>query len=291
MGAFLPGAALARPPCMKIKHLLSSVGLVAAIACAGTHSTPPKSDGATVAKINEALAGAHRSDEEKARDAYRHPAEMLEFFGLQQDMTVVEVGPGRGWFTAVLAPVLKDKGHLVEPIVDPKAPDETEGVKYARLLDERLKANPDVYAKVDLRFQQPGKHDFGPAGSADMVLLFRELHNLNAAQTSALLDAAHDVLRPGGVLAIEQHRALPDADPAKSPDTGYLPEAFVITTIEAKGFTLDAKSEMNANPKDTKDYPEGVWTLPPSYALKDKDREKYAAIGESDRMTLRFVRK
>ena len=277
---------------MKISlHLLTAAALMISAACATTKSSGPHADPATVAKIERVLAESHRTEEERARDTYRHPAQTLAFFGLHDDMTVVELFPSRGWYTAVLAPVLADKGQLVLPIADPNGPEDGEGVKYAKALTERMAATPEKFAKAQTRIQPMDAWDLGPAGSADMVVTFRSLHNLKPAEMERLLEAVHAVLKPGGVFGVVDHRANPGADPAKAGDTGYIPEEFVIKTVEAKGFVLDAKSEINANPKDTKDYPEGVWTLPPSFALKDQDRDKYAAIGESDRMTLRFVRK
>ncbi|MEZ0311233.1 MAG: class I SAM-dependent methyltransferase [Myxococcota bacterium] len=271
--------------------LLAALGIFVSAACATTKSTGAHADPETVAKIERVLAESHRTDEERARDMYRHPAQTLAFFGLHDNMTVVELFPGRGWFTAVLAPVLADKGRLVLPIADPNGPEDGEGVKYAKALTARMAAAPDKFSKAQTRIQPMDAWDLGPAGSADMVVTFRSLHNLKPAELEHLLEAVHTVLKPGGVLGVEDHRANPGADPAKGGDTGYVPEEWVIKTIEAKGFTLDAKSEINANPKDTKDYPEGVWTLPPTLALKEQDRDKYVAIGESDRMTLRFVRK
>jgi predicted methyltransferase len=206
-------------------------------------------------------------------------------------MTVVELFPGRGWYTAVLAPVLAEHGKLVLPIADPNGPADGEGVKYAKAITERMQSAPDVFGKTETRIQPTGTFDLGPSDSADMVVTFRSLHNISAEQLSTLLACVHDVLKAGGVFGVEDHRGRPDADPAKGADTGYLPEDWVISTIEAKGFKLVGKSEINANPRDTKDYPEGVWTLPPTLALKDQDREKYLAIGESDRMTLRFVKR
>ncbi len=268
---------------MKNSLMLSALAL-----CAACATTAPS---VTTAKMDSALAGAHRSDEERARDAFRHPRETLAFFGLRDDMTVVELMPGRGWYTAILAPVLAEKGQLVLPIADPNGPEDGPGVKYAKALTERMATAPDKFVKAQTRIQPLDAWDLGPAGSADMVVTFRSLHNLKPAEMEQLLEAVHNVLKPGGVFGVVDHRANPGADPAKGGDTGYVPEAWVISTVEAKGFALDAKSEINANPKDTKDYPEGVWALPPTFALKDQDREKYAAIGESDRMTLRFVRK
>lgn len=260
-------------------------------ACASSQAPDPKVDPGTSSKLTDAVNGTHRSDAEKARDVYRHPAETLEFFGLRDDMTVVELFPGAGWFTAILAPVLAESGVLVEQVFgDMNGPD-NDANYYAVRLNQRISAAPGVYAKLRLIAQPTDSFDLGPNSSADMVVTFRNLHNLKPDAIKTLLAAVHAVLKPGGIFGIEEHRAAPGADPAKGEATGYLPEQWVIDTIEAAGFKLAGKSEINANPKDTKDYPEGVWTLPPTFALKDQDREKYAAIGESDRMTLKFVKK
>ncbi len=271
--------------------LLATCGFIAASACATTKSSGPHADAATVAKIEQVLASEHRPEAERARDVYRHPAQTLAFFGLHDNMTVVELMPGRGWYTAVLAPVLAEKGQLILPIADPNGPEDGPGVKYAKALTERMAAAPDAFGKAQTRVQPMDAWDLGAPGSADMVVTFRSLHNMKPAEMEQLLEAVHTVLKDGGVFGVEDHRANAGADPAKGGDTGYIPEEWLIKQIEAKGFVLDAKSEINANPKDTKDYPEGVWALPPTLALKDQDREKYVAIGESDRMTLRFVRK
>lgn len=274
---------------MNFKSFLVIGTLATTVACA--HSSKTTTSPETVAKIDQSLAGEQRPTEEKQRDAYRHPAQTLSFFGLKDDMTVVELYPGRGWYTAVLAPVLAEHGKLIVPMVDPNGPADGEGVKYAKALSERMQADPKAFGKVETRIQPQTGVDLGAPESADMVVTFRSLHNLDAEKLATLLDAVHGVLKPGGVFGVEDHRAKAGADPTQGHETGYLPEDWVISTIEAKGFKLAAKSEVNANPKDTKDYPEGVWTLPPTLALKDQDREKYVAIGESDRMTLRFVKK
>lgn len=250
-----------------------------------------KTDGETIAKITEAVTSPVRPEEEKQRDAYRHPIETLEFFGLRDTMTVVELFPGRGWYTAILAPVLADKGILIEPVSgDPNGPEEDEDNRYAKRLAERLSQHPEVFSKVKLVQTTKGA-ELGAPASADMVVTFRNLHNMTPQEMQSLLAEVHNVLKPGGIFGIEEHRAPPGADPALAEKTGYLPEQFVIETVTAAGFALADKSEINANPKDTKDYDKGVWALPPTFANKDQDKDKYASIGESDRMTLKFIKK
>ncbi len=249
----------------------------------------------TEAKLRASLTGAQRTDPEKARDVYRHPLETLEFFGLRDDMTVVELSPGNGWFTAVLAPVLAERGKLRVAGSDPNGPPEKESTQHARELAARMSKDSASFGKVEtlvVNWRSPDL-SFGPDGSADMVLTFRNAHNwLAAGMADKVLAAARKVLKPGGILGVTDHRAKPDAptDAKTFEETGYVPEAYLVKVVEGAGFKLVGKSEINANPKDTKDYPKGVWTLPPTYELKDVDHAKYEAIGESDRMTLKFVK-
>ncbi len=238
-------------------------------------------DAATTAKIKSALAGAHRSEKNKVRDPHRHPLETLSFFGLKDNMTVVELWPGGGWYTEVLAPVLAEKGKLVATNTDPSK-------GYGKTYKELIDGKKDVFGKVQVaQVVPPDDLNLGAPGSADLVVTFRNLHNwIGAKYADKVLAAAFKVLKPGGTLGIEEHRGKPDQD-MKS---GYVPEATAIQLAEAAGFKLVEKSDINNNPKDTKDYPKGVWTLPPSFREGDKDKDKYAAIGESDRMTLKFVK-
>jgi predicted methyltransferase len=255
-------------------------------------ATPPATAAAptadaTTAKLTTVLAGSHRSEKNRARDVYRHPAETLTFFGLRDNMTVVELWPGGGWYTEILAPVLKDHGQLYVTSNDPNGP-EGNATNGARKLRDTLAEKAPVYGNVKTAIiAPPDKIELGAPGSADMVVTFRNLHNwIGAGIAEKVMAAAFAVLKPGGVLGLEEHRAQPGQDIK----TGYVEESVAIRYAESAGFKLVEKSEINANPKDTKDHPEGVWTLPPSLRLKDKDREKYMAIGESDRMTLKFVK-
>lgn len=239
--------------------------------------------------LDQAIAGEHRAAAHKARDVYRHPRETLLFFGLEPQMQVIEMLPGgEAWYTEILAPVLREQGRLVTVMLPPDAPP-----PYARkqfeLFNAKLDAAPELYDRIERRTMPRDPMVLGPAGSADMVLTFRNTHGwIRAGQFDDVYTAIFEVLKSGGILGIEQHRAPDDWDPNAKAKTGYVPEKFMIEQLELIGFKLEGKSEINANPKDTKDYPDGVWTLPPGYALGDKDRAKYEAIGESDRMTLKF---
>ena len=257
--------------------------------CALALALPALAADDSAAAITAALKGAWRQPANAARDKYRHPQETLEFFGLKPDMAVVELWPGGGWYTEVLAPVLRDHGQLTAAALP--ASDPGEGSVTKRYL-AKLKADPAVYGKVKvIDFDPPRESSLGPDGSADMVVTFRNAHNWESQhQLLAVFQAAFKVLKKGGVLGLTDHRAAPGNPLQDTYGTGYLPTDYVIQTAEKAGFKLASQSEINANPKDTKDYPKGVWTLPPTFTLGDTDRAKYAAIGESDRMTLKFIK-
>jgi predicted methyltransferase len=267
----------------------------AAPVAAPAPTTPPPAAAAAPADLDQILAGAWRSDANKARDVYRHPRETLTFFGLKPTMTVVEITPGGGWYTEILAPMVKAEGKLIAVTVDATTA-EKEGTrnylaKSNQAFKDKLAADVEHYGSVEVREFPMSAPKFGPPATADMVLTFRNVHNFMMWKNdAAAFKAAFDVLRPGGVLGVTDHRAAAGADLEKIKDSGYITEDYVIKLATDAGFQLAEKSEINANPKDTKDYEKGVWTLPPSYALGDKDKEKYAAIGESDRMTLKFVK-
>jgi predicted methyltransferase len=273
-----------------------------AVACGGGAATSPPATPATSAaavkgsidaEIAQSLTGAQRTEKEKKRDVYRHPKETLEFFGLKDDMTVVEISPGEGWYSAVLAPVLRDHGKLVVAGGDPNGDPKSEGTKNAQALVDRFQKTPQAFDKVQSVVLKKDSWVLGAPESADMVLTFRNFHNwVEAGMTDKVLAAAFTVLKHGGILGLTDHRAKAGGptDPKVVGDTGYVPEDLVIKLVEGAGFKLADKSDVNANPKDTKDYPKGVWTLPPTYELGDTDHAKYEAIGESDRMTLKFVK-
>jgi predicted methyltransferase len=281
---------------VRISILLASTILCAsALACTSSSpsKTPADSTAAAVAatstKVAAASIGPFRSPEHIARNAYRHPVETLAFFGLEDDMTVIEALPGELWYTEILAPVLRDNGKLIAASFDLRAPGIVDYQKNAHaLLLDRIAREPGVFGKVGIAtLSPPDGIDLGPAGSADMVLTFRSTHGwINGGVADQIYKAFFDVLKPGGVLGIEQHRAGPKTN--REAFSGYVPEETVIAIAEKAGFVLEARSEINANPKDSADHSAGVWTLPPSLRLGEQDREKYLAIGESDRMTLRF---
>jgi predicted methyltransferase len=240
-------------------------------------------------RLKEVIAGDHRSAENKARDKYRHPYETLTFFGIRPDMTVVEIYPGRGWYTQILAPYLKGSGtlYVAEPPVNPSS---EEAQRSRAAYDEMLSSAPALYGDVKRTKLAEGS-DIAPPGSADLVVTFRNVHNwMRDGTADDVFAAMFKALKPGGVLGLAEHRGDPTVPQDPKGSKGYVNEDYVIALAEKAGFKLAEKSEINANPKDTKDYPKGVWTLPPSLRLGDEDKDKYLAIGESDRMTLKFVK-
>lgn len=247
---------------------------------------PTSAQDFTAAQLDSVLAGAWRPAVERARDRYRHPKQTLQFFGVRPDQTVVEITPSSGWYSAVLAPLLRDNGHYIAAVAAPP-PDKPA----SDTLQRRFAADAAIYGKATIVTFDPKAPVFGTPGSADVVLTFRNVHNWVMAGTApAMFKAFFTVLRPGGVLGVVDHRADDGDSLAAVKASGYLPTATVVKLATEAGFTLEESSEINANPADTKDYPKGVWTLPPTLALGDVDRAKYEAIGESDRMTLRFVK-
>jgi len=263
------------------KIFMVALGLLLA-ACA---SAPVQED------FGKLLSAPHRRPGNVARDPYRHPAETLAFFGVREGSTVVEILPGSGgYYMEILAPYLAAKGRYVaanrdELAVSPYKED------HQKLLD-RLQAEPALYGRVVVTKFNADRHEIAPPGSADFVLTFRNLHNwMERGEAEGALRAFHKALKPGGVLGVVDHRGRTDQSQEAQMKSGYVREDYAIALIERAGFVLAGRSEVNANAKDTKDHPEGVWTLPPTYRLKDQDRAKYAAIGESDRFTLKFVKK
>lgn len=235
------------------------------------------------------LNGSNRSVENKARDQYRHPAETLTFFGIKPTMTVVEVSPSAGWYTEILAPYLKDKGTFYAAHNNPAASERA--AKAVETFKGKLASSP-VYANVKVTAFGKGAYEIAPAGTADAVLTFRNVHNwyMNGFAPDAF-KAFAKALKKGGILGIEEHRLPEDKPDDMQMKSGYMKRSTVVKLAEDAGFRLVGESKINANPKDTHDYPKGVWTLPPNYAEGDTDRAKYAAIGESDRMTLKFVKR
>jgi predicted methyltransferase len=244
--------------------------------------------GAPSASLEAALKASTRSPANVARDRYRHPAETLAFFGLKPGMTVVEIAPGAGWYTEVLAPAIGAKGKLILAGPDPDAGDRQAAA--AKRLQAKLDANP-AYKNTTIYPVRQGTMDVAPAGSADMVVTFRNVHNWMAdGSAEKMFTAFYRALKPGGVLGLEEHRLPENRTQDPKGETGYVKESVVIAMAEKAGFKLAGRSDVNRNPKDTADYPKGVWTLPPNYAEGAATKAKYDAIGESDRMTLKFVK-
>ncbi len=243
-------------------------------------------------KLKNIVSGGHRNPESIARNQYRHPVETLMWFGMRDDMTVVEISPGGGgWYTEVLAPFLRDKGKLYVASYDSQSEIEYFRINSKKYID-KLASRPDIYDKVSVtEFAPPKKPDLEPRGKADMVVTFRNTHNwLNNDTAEQVYKAMYEVLKPGGILGVVQHRGKDHMIGKEWSKKGYVTESEVIRLAEQAGFKLVGGTGINANPKDTKDHHEGVWTLPPVYRLKDQDRDRYAAIGESDRMTLKFIK-
>lgn len=238
--------------------------------------------------VEKLSKGDHRSAQNIARNQYRNPAETLAFFGLKEDMHVVEISPGGGWYMEILAPLLRDKGTYVAAGYDPASTNERVQQRI-KGYNAKKEAHPNAYDKVVDGVFSGSKMDLGKAGSADMVLTFRNVHNwMGGDYSEKAFKAFFDVLKPGGVLGLVEHRG-PGGEQDPKAQNGYVNQDAVIKMAEAAGFKLEASSEVNANPKDTKNHPRGVWTLPPVLA-GDYDEAQYKAIGESDRMTLKFVK-
>lgn len=263
-----------------MKYLLIAAFLVVS-ACSSQNDLPELPE-----SIEEAVQSPFRSAENMKRDIYRHPLETLEFFGVTPEMTIVEVSPGAGWYTEILAPLLSESGHYImaAPVADKP---------YFKAMEEKINAWKEKFPMVKIDnaiFSPPANIQFPKPGTADMVLTFRNVHNWMANNgEKAAFAAFYKVLKPGGILGVVEHRALPSQED-KFAKSGYVRESDIMEMAAEAGFSLVATSEINANPKDTKDHPAGVWTLPPSLKLGDQDLDKYLNIGESDRMTLKFMK-
>ena len=242
------------------------------------------------ARLRAVIAGDHREAKNKARDVFRHPFETLEFFGLSPDMTVVEIYPGGGWYTEILAPYLKGRGRYYAASWE-KNSDSERIRRWLERYHEKLASRPGLYGEVIVTELSRTKTAIAPPASADMVLTFRNVHNwMKRGYEATIFEAIFTALKPGGVMGLVEHRGNPEVWQDPQALNGYVNEDYAVELAEAAGFRLVARSAINANPKDAKDHPQGVWTLPPSLRLKDRDREKYLAIGESDRMTLKFIK-
>lgn len=295
------GRAVRSGRCIRRRGQVSALFAAALLALSAT--TPVSASGTADAQsdwLEAAVAGAHRSPENGARDAYRHPVEVLRFFGVQPDATVVEIWPSGGWWTEILAPALRDEGVYYAAGFAVSAQRTPQWRRNAQQrFEEKLAAAPELYDAVAVtELGIPEQTAIAPPGSADFVLTFRNVHNwLNGDYAAEMFEVIARALRPGGVLGVVQHRAPEGRSLDDMKNTGYVTEALVIGMAEAAGLRLEASSEINANPRDTKNHPSGVWTLPPSLAHcremendgeRDACRTSYRAIGESDRMTLRF---
>lgn len=269
----------------KKSPLLLLIGTLLAVSCSTTSTRQT-----TTLALENILGGSQRSEENRARDRYRHPKETLLFFGIRPETRVLEVWPEPGWYTEIIAPLVRDQGRYVAALIAP-VPDN-------RFIEQRLAAyrqkvadRPDLYGRIEIvTFPVDGADAVTP-GSMDMALTFRNIHNWMARDMAPQAFASlYRALKPGGVLGVVEHRGNPSTPQDPMAKSGYVNEDYAIKMIEAQGFRLVAESQVNANPLDTKDYEQGVWTLPPTYRLGDKDRQKYADIGESDRFTLKFVK-
>ena len=279
---------------MTIKtNTLKSIAVAVALSCgvvslaAIAHSTHAYENTVSVKALENAISGEHRTTKAKARDQYRHPVETLSFFGFTPNMTVVEITPGGGWYTEILAPALKGTGKLYGAHYPDTGADDYYS-NSRKKLEKKLASNP-VYSDVVLtNFTPLQGSKLAPQGSADLVLTFRNLHNWKDAGVEQVFKDAFKALKPGGVLGVVEHRLPAGVSVEKA--KGYVSEVKTIKQAKAAGFRFSASSEINANSKDLAIYPKGVWTLPPSLGLGDTDKAKYLAIGESDRMTLKFVK-
>ena len=262
------------------------IALAAGLICLSASAAPDR------AAIEAAVAAPTRTAGNRARDVHRHPVETLAFFGIRPDMDVVEIWPGgAGWYTQILAPLLKAEGSLTVAIPGDQVDQFRDAIleANARFL-EMLESDRAAYGHVRVTsLWAPGQVEIAGPESADAVLTFRNLHNwMRWGQVEATLAAIHRALRPGGLFGVVDHRAPADAPVDEEARSGYVNQARAVELISAAGFEFVGSSEVNANPADTAEHPRGVWTLPPTLMLGDQDRETYEAIGESDRFTLLF---
>ena len=239
--------------------------------------------------LEQAIASDVRLEKNKARDNYRHPKETLEFFGFTPNMTVVELVAGGGWYTEILAPALKGRGTFYNANSPDTGKDDYLSKSRQRLVKKF--ASNAIFSEVILTDLTPKKTStLAPAGSSDLVLTFRNLHNWGEEGIAQVFTDAFTALKAGGVLGVVEHRMPENQNWKDNQRSGYVPVSLAVKLAKAAGFELAASSEINANPKDTANYPKGVWTLPPRLSLGEEDKAKYIAIGESDRMTLKFVK-
>jgi predicted methyltransferase len=274
---------------MPAKHRCTLAALaiaLVAVACASASNTQETA----AESLDHVIADGHRAAADRARDVYRHPKETLLFFGLRPQMKVVEIWPEPGWYTEIIAPFVKDQGkyYAAMSVPNPNSPYVTARTK---AFEDKFAAHPELYGKIEITTFGQGAGNIAPPESVDMVVTFRNIHNWMAGDWAPQAFASiYKALKPGGILGVVEHRGNPELPQDPKAKSGYVREDEAIRLIESQGFALVAQSEINANPKDSKDYSQGVWTLPPSYRLGDKDKDVYTAIGESDRFTLKFVK-
>lgn len=254
------------------------------------HQNIGQSTGAAKALLQVITNGSQRSDKNKSRDIYRHPVETLDFFGLRPNMKVAEIWPGGGWYTEIIAPYVKDNGAYIGATRDSAIQNANIQRSLANFRKKFVK-QPKIYGQIKMTDLSPSKTNIAPENSLDMILSFRNVHNwMKFNMEREIFAALYKALKPGGVLGMVEHRQNPDVLQDPQALSGYVTEDYVIEMVQETGFKLAAKSEINANAKDSRSHPAGVWTLPPVLRLREQDKARYLAIGESDRMTLKFVK-
>jgi len=259
--------------------------------CVSTQSIADHHGEAEATTLQSLVAGDHRSADNIARNASRHPVETLQFFGLEADTTVIEILPSTGWYTEIIAPYVRDQGKYYAAHFSPNAA-RAFMPRIRGIFEEKISNDPENYGRITVRSLNP-PHEviIAPPASADMALTFRNVHNwIMAGQEHEFFAAFFAALKPGGTLGVVEHRARPDASMEVMETTGYVTEAYVKEVAAAAGFEFVESSEINANAKDDTDHPEGVWSLPPTYRMGEANRADFTAIGESDRMTLKFIK-
>jgi predicted methyltransferase len=257
---------------------------ILAVSAALALAAPARATDAVDPALAAAVQNAARSANFVARDRYRHPVEELTFLGVRPDATVMEIWPGGGYWSEILAPYLHDRGTYYTPV-------EAGGdwAKYSTAFRNKVAADPKTFDRVHITEMGVGHDDIAPPGSVDLVLDTRNFHNwVEIGDVDEMLADIKRAMKPGGILVIEDHRALDTVPQDPKADNGYVRQDFTIAAVKKAGFEFVESSELLANPKDTKNWPQGVWTLPPTFALKDQDHAKYAAIGEADNFLLKF---
>lgn len=269
-----------------MRKIILGLALLMTAACSSQPAATPVSAAKSLPHtLSESVNGDRRTDKNKARDQYRHPQETLEFFDIQPDQTVVEIWPATGWYTEILAPYLAEKGHYIAAVKNTDMNDFGNAD-----LKKWTEANADVALHMTFVELSPEHSQLAEPNSVDRIVTFRNVHNwMKNKNEKKFFKAFFDALKPGGILGVVEHRAS-KKQKEKNGEKGYMSEKAVIAMAKKAGFKLVEKSDINANPKDTKNYPDGVWDLPPTLKQKDKNRDKYLTIGESDRMTLKFVK-